>query len=283
MKVFDADGCSVQIGFGEIDEDKKVEHTEKQAVQSYIKEFLEEGKASDKDNEQKVEVKNAEEPMQTEDQSDREEPMEVEKEEEPMQVQENAEFKVLKPVTHNHFILDLIQSKSFRDKNVLSEHTYRVRPKYPSNEVPMNYLLTHLQALFSTLLEEMTKAYGDAAKVRIFISHDQLKKEIVIPPKFLGYITSESIIEQIENRLYSAGFIPADESLKINVAVAHLEIIKGKGRKKIINVHQDIKDKRSLVQITNIDNLCLPRAIAVGIAHLTHQKDKKKQEKVAKI
>ena len=184
---------------------------------------------------------------------------------------ENSEFKVLKPITHNHFVLDLFQSKSFKDKNVLNEYTYKIVPKYPTKDIPMNNILLHLKALFMSLIDEMRKEYGGAAKIRVYIWHQELKTQIVIPPQFLDKISSDILITDIENHLYSAGFIPADENLQINVAIAHVDL-SGGARRKILNARLDAYYKTSMVSIRNDDNLCLPRAIAVGLAYIDKAK-----------
>ena len=49
--------------------------------------------------------------------------------------------------------------------------------------------------------------------MRIYISHPKLEKAIIVPPSYHGYLTSELILEHIDNVLYSAGEIPVDESL----------------------------------------------------------------------
>ena len=90
----------------------------------------------------------------------------------------------------------------------------------------------------------------------------------------MGYLTTEFILEHIDNVLYSAGEIPADDSLEINAGV--VEFLKGSGRKHLVDLDKDIKSKRSFVRIKNTDNSCLPRAIVVGYRHLLayEQKDR---------
>ena len=102
--------------------------------------------------------------------------------------------------------------------------------------------------------------------MRIYISHPKLEKAIIVPPTYLGYLTSEMVLEHIDNVLYSAGEIPADESLEINAGIVTL--IQGNGRKPIINLERDIESKRSFVHIKSTDNSCVPRAIIIGYWHL---------------
>ena len=122
-----------------------------------------------------------------------------------------------------------------------------------------------MHALFDTVLQEARRDYGESGVMRIYISHPKLEKAIIVPPTYLGYPTSELILEHIDNVLYSAGEIPADEDLEINAGI--VEFIEGKGRKPITNLDKDIKSKRAFVHIKNTDNSCLPMAIMVGYWH----------------
>ena len=171
-------------------------------------------------------------------------------------------------------MLEVVRRKSFRQSNAAREITYRAKLKNPADDVPLNYLLPHLRALFDTIIEEARKKYGDSGVMRIYISHPNLEKAIIVPPTYLGYLTSELILEHIDNVSYSSGEIPADESLEINAGV--VEFLQGSGRKALVNLDEDIKSKRSFVRIKNDDNSCLPRAIVVGYRHLIahEQKDR---------
>ena len=172
-------------------------------------------------------------------------------------------FEVVRPP-----VLEVINSKSFKQSNAAGEITYRARLRDPADDVPLNYFLQHLHALFDIILQEARRDYGESGVMGIYISHPKLEKA----PTYLGYLTSELILEHIANVLYSAGEIPADESLEINADV--VELIQGNGRKPIIYLERDIKSKISFVHIKNTDNSCLPRAIIVGYWHLLAKEDK---------
>ena len=88
-----------------------------------------------------------------------------------------------------------------------------------------------------TYYKKPKRDYGESGVMRIYISHPKLEKAIILPPTYLGYLTSELILEHIDNVLYSAGEIPADESLEINAGV--VELIQGNGRKPIINLERE--------------------------------------------
>ena len=188
---------------------------------------------------------------------------------------EPPRFELVRPPEENNFVLEVVQSKSFKQHNAVKEITYRAKLKNPSEDVPLNLLLQQLHALFDTILVEAKEEYGESGVMRIYISHPNLEKAIIIPPTHMGYLNSENILEYIDTVLYSAGKIPADEALEINAAVVHL--IEGAARKPLINLNKDIKSKRSFIKIKNNDYNCLPRAIVVGYWYMLAQEQKDKE------
>ena len=186
-------------------------------------------------------------------------------------------FEVVRPPEENFFEIEVFQSKSFKQRNAAREITYRAKLKNPSEDVTLNNLLHHLHAMFDSILIEAREEYGDKGVIRIYISHPKLEKPIIVPPVYLGYLDSEGILDYIDSVLYSAGDIPADDTLEINTGIVNL--IEGSGRKSITNIDKDVVNKRAFITIKNTDNSCLPRAIAVGYRHLMSKKkgDKESQ------
>ena len=179
---------------------------------------------------------------------------------------DQSPFVVQRPLNVNNFVLEVKQSKSFRQASAAEEITYTAVLSQPSDEVFLSDLSVDLEALFSTILNESERKYGKSGVIRVFIQHPNLQKAIIVPPTYLGMLTPQLIMEHIENVLYSSGDIPADEMLEINVAV--VELLKGSSRRRLVNLDEDITKKRSLVKIVNEDNSCLPRAIIVGYKKL---------------
>ena len=175
-------------------------------------------------------------------------------------------FELVRPPENNFFHLEVIQSRCFKQSHAAREITYRAKLKDSSDDVPLNNFLPHLHALFDTILQETKRDYGDAGVMRIYISHPKLEKSRIIPPTYLGYLSSQKILDYIDTVLYSAGEIPADDELIVNAAV--VEYVTGSGRKAIIDIDNDLLSKRAIVKIRNTDFSCLPRAIVVGHKHM---------------
>ena len=159
-----------------------------------------------------------------------------------------------------------MSSRSFKNLNAIKEVTYRAKLKNPPGDEMLNDMLPRLYGLFETILEELRETYSDEDLVRVYIDHPKLEKAIIIPPTHLGELDGKDILDHIDEVLYSAGDIPADEQLDINVAC--VKLLKGSSRRHLINPEIDVKRKKAFIRIVNTDNTCLPRAIVVGLAKL---------------
>ena len=127
-----------------------------------------------------------------------------------------------------------------------------------------------MSALFESLIDEMKEKYGEYGLARIYIDHPNLEKAIIVTPREIQQLSVQDILDYIDDVVNSAGEIPADEALDINVAV--VKQIVG-GARKYIYCTDDFVKKRSIIRIKNTDNAFLPRAIVVGLAHLTMRKN----------
>ena len=137
--------------------------------------------------------------------------------------------------------------------------------KHPAPDKKLSDLEPHLSALFQSLIDEMRVKYGEYGLARIYIDHPNLEKAIIVTPREVKDLNVQDILDYIDDVVNSAGEIPADEVLDINIAV--IKNIVG-GARKYIYCTDDFVKKRSIIRIKNKDNACLPRAIVVALAHL---------------
>ena len=131
-------------------------------------------------------------------------------------------FVLEKSSLENHFVLESIQSGGFKQSNAAKEITYRARLKHPNSNLYITDLISHFNGLFATVIDEAKRDCGEAGGVRIYIQHPILEKAIIVPPTYLGLLTPDNIIEQMETFLYSSGDIPSIEDIEINAAVVEL-------------------------------------------------------------
>ena len=110
-------------------------------------------------------------------------------------------------------------TRSFKHAGAFDEITYFVKMKNPSENVFLNSLMVEMMVLFSGILAEMRRDYPPHSRLRIFVRHPTLASPIIIYPTFINDLTVEDILYEIDRHLRSAGLIPADERLEINVAI----------------------------------------------------------------
>ena len=95
---------------------------------------------------------------------------------------------------------------------------------------------------------------------------------IIVGPNYLHHITADVILDRIAGVVQSNNFIPANRGLQINIAA--IKNVKGLKYGISSNIWNDLHRKASIIVIKNVNNvLCLPRAIALGIAYTEYQND----------
>ena len=124
------------------------------------------------------------------------------------------------------------------------------------------------------MLEEIHNVYTHQDLVSVYITHDEMvNTNIIVGPNYLGHITADFIMDRIADGVRSNNFISANRGLRINIAA--IKNIKGLKYGINSNIWNDLHRKGSIIAIKNVNNvLCLPRAIAVGIAYAEYQNDK---------
>ena len=138
----------------------------------------------------------------------------------------------------------------------------------------MGDIHNQLYLLFHSLLEEIHNVYTHQDLVRVYITHNEMvNTNIIVGPNYLGHITADVIMDRIEAVVRSTNFIPANKGLQINIAA--IKNIRGLKYGSNSSIWNDLHRKGSIIVSKNVnDDLCLPRAIAVGIAYAEYQNDK---------
>ena len=153
------------------------------------------------------------------------------------------------------------RTKSFKHKQdeIVNEQSYTAVLK--ENVIARNATLgdihNQLYLLFHSLLEEIHNVYTHEDLVRVYIAHDEMvNTNIIVGPNYLGNITADVIMNRIASVVHSNNNI------------------KGLKYGSNSNIWDDLHRKGSIIAIKNVDDvLCLPRAIAVGVAHAEYQND----------
>ena len=173
------------------------------------------------------------------------------------------------------FYLKLERTKSFKHKQdeIANEQSYiaGLKENVIARYVTLGDIHYQLYLLYHSLLEEIHNVYTHQDLVRVYITYDEMvNTNIIVGPNYLGHITV--IMDRIAGVVHNNNFIPANRSLQINIAAT--KNIKGLKYGSNSNIWDDLHGKGSIIVIKNVNNvLCLPRAIAVGIAYAEYQND----------
>ena len=175
---------------------------------------------------------------------------------------------------HEYFTLECKSTRNFRDhtEDIAQEFSYTAVLKNSRPNTYLQSIIPLLFNLFESLIDEIKQIYRDFDYIRIFITHKSLTScNIIIPPTFVKDMSPNLILQEIGRIIRSNNAIPADQQLQINVAA--IRNLKGSSFLAITNIWNDLIKKRCILSIKNNDLLCLPRAIALGIAHNNYRND----------
>ena len=120
--------------------------------------------------------------------------------------------------------------------------------------------------IFERLLSDVTKGMNEKDYVRFVLRSTQLETPISIPFLSLDRLTPERVLSAVQHVIQSNRDFRLNDM--VNVDLIHVEAPQGSGRSKrnITNIKEYLHKKRSIITITNEDNLCLARALVVAIA-----------------
>ena len=132
------------------------------------------------------------------------------------------------------------------------------------------------QAIFEHLLNDVTRDMNEKDQVRFVLRSDQLDTPISIPFIPLAQLTTERVFSQIERVIQSNRDFRLNDT--VTVDIIRVEEPQGSGRSKrtTLNIREYLKGKKSIITINNNDNLCLARALVVGVARI--EKDPKYEQ-----
>ena len=175
----------------------------------------------------------------------------------------------------------LLPEKDFYEiESVTKHHSKKFGMTATDHIIRFNTVLSELdlvesyertQAIFQRILNDVTRNMNEKDQVRFVLRSDQLDLPISIPFIPLAQLTTERVFSQIER------VIQSNQDLRLNdtvtVDIIHVEepqggASNGRNKRTIVNIREYLKKKKSVITITNTDNLCLGRALVVAIARI---------------
>ena len=122
--------------------------------------------------------------------------------------------------------------------------------------------------IFHHLLEEVKEGMAPNDQVRFILRSEQLETPISLPFMTVERLTTERVYSQLEHVIQSNQEFRLNDTVTIDIN--HVESPVGSGRSKLkrttYNIDDYLDQKNSVVRIKNNDDLCLARALVVGIA-----------------
>ncbi|OOY87387.1 hypothetical protein, partial [Solemya velum gill symbiont] len=123
--------------------------------------------------------------------------------------------------------------------------------------------------MFTSVLQTVRGSLAGNDSARVVIHHQALNNPIVIPLQPWDNLNADSILEQIQKVLNSNETLQIDSSFEINIGIIRMP--KGGRKRGLTDLHGEKNSlhlKRSVIFITNEDNLCMACAISVVFAKL---------------
>ena len=122
--------------------------------------------------------------------------------------------------------------------------------------------------IFHHLLEEVKEGMAPNDQVRFILRSQQLETPISLPFMTVERLTAERVYSQLERVIQSNQEFRLNHTVTIDIN--HIKTPVGSGRSKLkrttYNIDEYLDRKNSVVRIKNNDDLCLARALVVGIA-----------------
>ena len=122
--------------------------------------------------------------------------------------------------------------------------------------------------IFHHLLEEVTEGMNPNDQVRFILRSEQLETPISLPFMTLEQLTTERVYAQIEKVVQSNQDFRLNDTVTIDINHVAMPEGSGKTRRTLPNIRDHLKSKGSVISINNFDDLCLARALVVGIANI---------------
>jgi len=123
--------------------------------------------------------------------------------------------------------------------------------------------------MFEKVLAEAKQGFAVNDSGRVVIEHPSLNNSIVVPLRPLEQLDAETVMQIIEKTLTSHEELDITDGFNINVGIINQP--KGSGRLRITKLHGEnnsLHRKQAIINIVNVDHMCMARAIAMSWAKL---------------
>ena len=174
-------------------------------------------------------------------------------------VEQEQEYYRIQPVKDHH-------SKKFN----MTAKNYRVQFNNTLDNVDLLKSQNRTYGIFDHLIKDVTQGMNSTDQVRFVLNSNQLQFPISLPFCSLEELTTEKVFSQVEKVVQSNEEFRLNDT--VNIDLIRVEMPQGSGKsklkRKIWNIRDYLKEKKSVITINNKDDTCLARALAVSIARI---------------
>ena len=171
--------------------------------------------------------------------------------------EQEQDYYQIKPIREHH-------SQKFN----MTAKNYGIHFNNQLDDVDLLESRNRTYGIFHHLLEDVTEGMNPTDQVRFVLSSNQLQTPIAIPFCSLEELTTEKVLSHVEKVVQSNEEFRLNDT--VNIDVIRVEMPQGSGRLKrtTLNIRDYLEKKKSVILITNKDDLCLARALVVNIARI---------------
>ena len=171
----------------------------------------------------------------------------------------------------NFYVIENVKNVKSKKFQMDATH-YTVRFNNTVSDLDLVESYERTQQIFEHLLNDVTAGMNDKDHVRFVLRSTQLDTPISLPFMPLWQLTPESVFSQIERVIQSNQDFRLNDTVMVDMI--HVVAPQGSGRKRtVLNIGEFLHKKRSIITVTNNDDLCLARALVTAIAKI--EKDPK--------
>ena len=164
---------------------------------------------------------------------------------------------------------EIVDKKSYHSEKfdmTATDHKVRFNNVLAGRDLLESIETTH--KIVRHLLEEVTEGMNPKDQVRFILRSDQLDTPISLPFMALEQLTTERVYAQIEKVVQSNQEFRLNDTVTIDINHVPMPEGSGKAKRTLPDIRDHLKSKKSIVCIDNFDDLCLARALVVGIANI---------------
>jgi hypothetical protein len=182
--------------------------------------------------------------------------------------------KSLKVLPQQYENFNLIEGKSKFNKKF---NVWEIDYKIEMNELEVGNLNNAFEEIMTKIRERTLLRNGD--KLELIIGNPNLNTNYVSTGLLTVNEGLDPVYELGQNMI---NVMTSDETITLEDSEFHVRVLsmpQGRGSKgnKIVNLAEDKQLKRSIIQVKNMDNLCLPRSVVVALSALENWTDKRKE------